>query len=92
MHAVVRRYSGADLADQLAARSDDVRSLISDVPGLVAYYLIRAGDETVSVTVCDDERGTEESNRRAAAWISENAPDLTGASPQVTSGTVTISV
>ena len=55
MHAVVRRYRGASaLNDLLAERAQDVERLLSDVPGFVAYYAIRAGDELATVTVCDD--------------------------------------
>ena len=54
MHAVVRRYRGASaLNDLLAQRSQDVEQLLRDVPGFVAYYAIRAGDELATVTVCD---------------------------------------
>ena len=43
MHAVVRRYEGASaLNDLLAQRSQDVERLLSDVPGFVAHYAIRA--------------------------------------------------
>jgi hypothetical protein len=87
MHAVVRRYSGASaLNDLLAQRSQDVEQLLSDIPGFVAYYAIRAGDELATVTVCEDQAGTQESSRRAAEWVRQN---LTGASvgaPEITEG------
>ena len=87
MHAVVRRYSGASaLNDLLAQRSQDVEQLLSDIPGFVAYYAIRAGDELATVTVCEDQAGTQESSRRAGEWVRQN---LTGASvgaPEITEG------
>ena len=93
MHATMRYYAGnTDLADQLAARADEIRAVISAVPGFQAYYLVRTGDGTVSITVCDDEAGTEESTRVAAEWIRSNMPDQAASPPSVSSGTVTLSV
>ncbi len=92
MHATMRYYAGnTDLADQLAARSDEIRSVISAVPGFHAYYLVNLGDATVSITVCDDEAGTTESTRVAADWIGANMPDLQSSPPMVSGGRVTLS-
>jgi hypothetical protein len=92
MHTTMRYYAGdSDLADRLAARSDEIRSVISEVPGFQAYYLVKLDDATVSITVCDDEAGTAESTRVAAEWLRENMPELAGSAPMVSSGTVTLS-
>lgn len=87
MHAVVRRYSGASaLNDLLAQRSQDVEQLLRDVPGFVAYYAIRDGDELATVTVCDDQAGTQESSRRAAEWVRQNLTGAAMAAPEITEG------
>ena len=66
MHATMRYYHGnAELADQLAARSDEVQSLLRAVDGFRSYYMVRLDDATVSITICDDEAGTTESTRVA---------------------------
>ena len=92
MHLTMRYYPGnTELADQLAARSDEIRSVISAVPGFQSYYLVQLDDATVSITVCDDEAGTTESTRVAAEWVGENMPDLASTPPMVSSGTVTLS-
>ncbi len=92
MHATMRYYAGnTDLADQLAGRADEIRSVISEVPGFQSYYLVKLDDATVTITVCDDEAGTAESTRVAADWIRENMPDLAASPPMVSSGTVTLS-
>lgn len=92
MHTTMRYYHGnAALADQLAARADEIRAVIGAVPGFQAYYLVRLDDATVSITVCDDEAGTEESTRVASEWIRDNMPDLAASPPMVSSGTVTLS-
>jgi hypothetical protein len=87
MHAVVRRYRGASaLNDLLAQRSQDVEQLLRDVPGFVAYYAIRDGDELATVTVCDDQAGTQESSRRAAEWVRQNLTGAGTGAPKMTEG------
>jgi|ERR671922_1265168 hypothetical protein len=90
MHTVIRTYSDPELADQLATRSDEVEELMSDVPGLRSYYLVRTAEGCTTITVCDDERGTDESSRRAAEWLREHASEIPSTAPQVTSGEVLI--
>jgi len=87
MYASVRTYTGnRDLADTLAERADDIRQVIGGINGFRAYYLLKTGDGTTSISVFDDQAGAEESNRAAAAWLAENLPDLDVAPPQVTEG------
>ena len=87
MHAVIRRYRGASaLNDLLAQRSQDVEQLLSDIPGFVAYYAIRDGDELATVTVCQDQAGTEESSRRAGEWVRRNLTGGSVAAPEITEG------
>jgi hypothetical protein len=91
MYTVVRQYSAAgELGDLLAARSDEVRDLIGGVQGFVAYYTARDGDRLMSITVCDDRAGAEESNRVAAAWVKENLPNSSMGAPTVGQGEVFI--
>jgi len=91
MYASVRSYDDPGLAGALAARADEIRAVIGDVPGFRAYYLVEASDRTVSVTVCDDQAGAEESNRVAADWLRNNMPELGGAAaPTVSAGPVVI--
>ena len=90
MYAVVRRYTGqgaSQLFDELERKRADVEQLIRGVPGFVAYSLIRTGDGGISVTVCQDRAGTEESTRRAAEWARQNAPTAANP-PEVSEGNV----
>ena len=41
-----------------------MKALISGVPGFVTYAAVRSGDGGVTVTVCEDKAGTDESSRR----------------------------
>lgn len=91
MYASVRTYAGnSDLADALAEREDEIRQVIEGISGFKAYYLVKGGDATTSVSVFDDQTGAEESNKAAAAWLAENLPDLGVAPPQVTAGEVLV--
>jgi hypothetical protein len=88
MYAVVRTYSGQgalELFDLLGQREEDVKSLISGVPGFVNYAAVRNGDGGMTVTVCEDKAGTDESSRRAAAWVKENV-DATPTRPVTIEG------
>ncbi len=90
MYASVRTYDDPSLAAALAARADEVRAVISAIPGFRAYYLVEGDGSTVSVTVCDDQAGAEESTRVAAGWLRENMPDLGLAPPNVVAGPVVL--
>jgi hypothetical protein len=75
MYVVVRSYSGqgaSELFDLLAQREEDVKALISGVPGFSSYAAFRTGDGGVTVTICEDDTGADESSRRAAEWVRQN--------------------
>lgn len=92
MYAVIRAYPGnSDLADRLAERSDEVRSLIGGIDGFKAYYLLKLSEGTSTVSIFENEQGAEESSRVAAAWLAENLPELNVAPPYVTAGEVVLS-
>jgi hypothetical protein len=90
MHTIIRQYSGSgaeDLFNALEQRESEVRELISGVPGFVSYTAFRTGDGGTTVTVCEDRAGTDESTRRAAAWVAENV-DVSIGAPSITEGDV----
>jgi hypothetical protein len=91
MNVVVRSYAGqgaSELFDLLQQRQDDVRSLIGGVPGFVSYTAFRTDNGGVTVTICEDKDGTDESSRRAAEWVKENAG--AAITPEVTEGSTII--
>ena len=86
MYVTIRTYSGqgaTELFDALTEREQDVKALISTVPGFVSYQAFRNNGGGQTVTVAQDKAGTDESSRRAAEWVKENigvtvdAPTLT---------------
>jgi hypothetical protein len=95
MHAVVRTYSGAgvkQLFDLLEQRKADVESVMRKVPGLLSYTMMRSGDGGVSVTVCKDKAGVEESVKVAREWIQKNASNIHANPPVVTEGSVIVQI
>ena len=93
MHAVIRTFSGSGamkLVDALEGRKGEVEALMRPVKGLVSYSLIRTADGAVSVTVCEDKAGTEESSRLAREWIGKNAADFGVSPPTVVEGSVVL--
>lgn len=79
MHAVVRTFSGPSakqLFDMLEARKQEVEALIRPVHGFVCYSLIRTSEGGVSVTVCEDKSGTDQSSQIARDWMGKNAADF----------------
>lgn len=93
MHAVVRTYSGSgakELMDLLEERKEEVESVIRAVAGFVAYSCIRTDDGGITVTVCQDKAGTDESVQVARDWVRENASDLNSSPPAVSEGSVIV--
>jgi heme-degrading monooxygenase HmoA len=91
MHVTIRWYAGASaLAEAMSAKASEVKELVSTVPGFIAYYAVRDGDNMTSVTVCQDKTGTDESTRRARAWVQENVPQGVAA-PKISEGDTFIS-
>ena len=76
MHVVVRSYPGegaSQLFDLLGQRVGEVKNLISGVPGFASYAAFRTANGGITGTVGRDKAGTDESSRRAAIWVKENA-------------------
>jgi hypothetical protein len=95
MHAVVRNYSGSgakELFDLLEEHKAEIESVIRPVTGLVAYTMIRTDDGGVTVTICQDKSGTDESIRVAREWIKENASNVSSSPPAVSEGSIIVSI
>jgi hypothetical protein len=94
MHAIIRRYSGqgaSQLFDELEGKRAEVEQVIRGVSGLVSYSLLRTGDGGVSVTVCQDKAGADESVRVAAEWIRQNTTASAGP-PEVSDGPIILQI
>ena len=74
----------------MTAKAAEVEKIIREVPGFISYYAVRDGDNMTSVTVCQDKTGTDESTRRARAWVQENVK-VGVAAPKISEGDTFIS-
>ncbi len=95
MHAVVRTYSGQgakELFDLLEQRKSEVEDVIGAVSGLKAYTMIRTADGGVTVTVCKDKAGADQSLQVARDWIQANASGLSTDPPSVSEGSVMVQI
>jgi hypothetical protein len=93
MHAVIRTYSGAgarQLFDILEDHKSEVQSTLQKVSGIVNYTLLRTGDGGMSITVCTDKAGADESLRVARDWIKSNASSVNASAPEVSEGSVIV--
>ena len=88
MYAVVRRYADASaLADALVQHLEEVRGILIGVPGFKAYHALRTDNGgVITMTVCEDRDGTQESSRRAAEWVKQNLTGGSVGAPEITEG------
>jgi hypothetical protein len=95
MDVVVRTYTGKgskDLFSLLEKNKTELEKLMRSVKGFESYTLARSneGEGGMSMTVCQDKAGTDESIRVAKDWIAKNAPNLSMDGPKVSSGTIIV--
>jgi hypothetical protein len=95
MDVVVRTYTGKgvkELFSLLEQRKADVEKLMRSVKGFESYTLARSsdGEGGMSMTVCQNKAGTEESVRLAKDWIAKNAANIGVGAPKVSTGTIII--
>ncbi|MFF4399785.1 hypothetical protein [Streptomyces sp. NPDC001480] len=67
--------------------------LMRQIPGLLAYYWVDAGNGVmVSTSVFENEAGADESIKKAAVFVRDNLAPLLPNPPEVMSGQVVASV
>ena len=78
MYASLRHYRiEPSNMEELIKRIPGAVQAISALPGFQAYYVIRAGEDTLAtVSVFADKGAAVISNQTAARWVKENAADL----------------
>jgi hypothetical protein len=92
MYVSVRRYDGVDPGDakEIVRRVDQgFVPIISKAPGFIAYYIVDVGEGVMaSITIFEDQGGSEESNRMAVGYVKENLAPLLPNPPEITAGEV----
>jgi hypothetical protein len=87
MHAVIRKYTaGSDVLDQARPKLAHLEQTMRQTPGFVAYYFLETDDGIATITITEDETGTQESMGRAANWVQQNLPNSNLGAPQVIRG------
>ena len=95
MFAAIRYYQAEPPSiDEVVRRvQEDFVPLISDMQGFVSYFIVVPSDrehEIVSVSVFEDQQSAEESNRKAAEWVTQNLSELLRPTPEVAGGQVVV--
>jgi hypothetical protein len=95
MDVVVRTYTGKgskELFSLLEKHKAEVEKLMRSVKGFESYTLARSnsGEGGLSMTVCQDKAGTEDSGRIAKDWLSKNATNISMDAPKVSAGSIII--
>jgi hypothetical protein len=93
MYAAIRQAKArAGSAEELARRvKEGAIPIISDVDGFRAYYVVYAGDDTVTaISIFDKYEQAEEANRRAIAWIEQNLTPLLAGNASASAGPVIV--
>jgi hypothetical protein len=90
VYAVVCRYPEASaLANVIDSKQAEVEQIPRGGPVVVAYYAFRTGDGVATVTIAEDQAGTQESSRRAADWVRQQGlSGGSGRAPEITEGEV----
>ena len=93
MYAAIRQARArSGTAEELARRvKEGAIPIISDVEGFIAYYVVYAGDDTVTaISIFNNFASAEEANKRALAWIEENLGPLLAEPAKAVAGPVIV--
>src|SRR5215475_3292454 len=93
MYAAIRQAKAkSGTAEELARRiKEGAVPIISDVDGFRAYYVVYAGDDTVTaISIFDKFEQAEEANRRAIAWIEKDLGSLLAGHASAAAGPVIV--
>ena len=87
MHVVVRKYTAApNVVEDARPKLAHLEQTMRQTPGFVAYYFLETDDGIATITITEDETGTQESMGRAANWVQQNLPNSNLGAPDVIRG------
>ena len=93
MYAAIRQAKAkTGTAEELARRvKEGAIPIISEVEGFKAYYVVYAGDDTVTaISLFNNFAGAEEANKRALAWIEQELSPLLDGPASAVAGPVIV--
>jgi quinol monooxygenase YgiN len=92
MHAVIRKYTAApNVVEEARPKLAHLEQTMRQTPGFVAYYFLETENGVATITITEDEAGTQESMSRAANWVQQNLPNSGLGTPEVTRGETLLS-
>lgn len=93
MYAVTRSYSGkgaSELVEALIQHKDEIKDLLRPINGFVSWTLVKTDGGGISVTICQDKSGTDQSVGIARDWIKQNLANLNVSPPVIMEGPVAL--
>lgn len=93
MHGVLRKYKlDPKRLDEVIRRvTEGGIPIIESIPGFVSYAIMDAGQGTmVTYSVYESQVGTNESTKKAAAWVKENIASMLPTPPDVAAGEIRV--
>ena len=92
MYAAIRQVKAKPgMADALAQTIKGAVPIVSGVAGFMGYYVVYAGDDTVTaISIFNTVEQAQESNRRALAWIEKHLAQMVIGPTTATAGPVIV--
>jgi hypothetical protein len=73
MHAIIRKYTcPPEVMAEGRSKLAHLEETMRQTPGFVAYYFLETADGITTITITDDETGTQDSMERAATWVQQS--------------------
>jgi hypothetical protein len=78
MYGVTRKYRFKPGAKEEVLRKAETEfvDIVSNSPGFLAYYIVHDGEMGETISIFRTQEESEESNRRAAAYVREHLAEL----------------
>jgi hypothetical protein len=95
MYAMTRSYAGGNahkLYDVLMQNKAEVEGLLRGVKGLSHYDVIKTSDGCVTVTMCEDKAGADQSWQVAKTWLKDHTTQIGAVTPVISEGPVSIHI
>lgn len=87
MFASIRKYTGApQLAEELGKRKEELQAVLQPLAGFFAHYILKLSDGIVSMTVCAQRAGADESAKAESAWLKDKLPTFANRAPELMAG------